>query len=303
MNSLGRALTIGNVTLDRIKYKDGKRRSAYGGTLYSSLAALRMDYESNLLARCGEEVIDCVKDLMEEGVIFQGTIGKGTTIFLNDYSSGKRKQRLLRRTGRIYFPRKGEEGYLGDFDLILLNPMYHEMHPKIGPAVAEAAETVCLDPQGILRTCKHPNNEIELKYFNGFFYYLDDIDILKMGSEEARAISKYKKWQDLCEELHSIGPDIVAITFGKDGSLVFDGRSSEFFDIPAYETIEVDPTGAGDVYGMSFTIKYHECGDAEMAGLFASAAASFVVEDYGPESIAPREKVEERYEILKEKML
>ena len=32
----------------------------------------------------------------------------------------------------------------------------------------------------------------------------------------------------------------------------------------------------------------------------STAAASFVVEGYGPESIAPREKVEERYEFLKQ---
>jgi sugar/nucleoside kinase (ribokinase family) len=58
----------------------------------------------------------------------------------------------------------------------------------------------------------------------------------------------------------------------------------------------VDPTGAGDVYIAAFDIKYSETKDPYKSARFASAAASFVVEDWGPKNIPTEEMVRKRLE-------
>ncbi len=73
----------------------------------------------------------------------------------------------------------------------------------------------------------------------------------------------------------------------------------EMYRIPAYRTRLVDRTGSGDVFASAFAIRYFETKNALESGLFASAAASFVVEDFGTKNIVNREKVEERFKILK----
>jgi len=99
--------------------------------------------------------------------------------------------------------------------------------------------------------------------------------------------------------LYSLGAGIVAITFGVDGSLVYDGN---FHEISAFKTNTVDKTGVGDVYASAFAIRYFETNDSMDSGLFASAAASFVVEDLGPKNIVKREYVDRRCEILKQNL-
>ncbi|MEM3507019.1 MAG: PfkB family carbohydrate kinase [Candidatus Bathyarchaeia archaeon] len=93
-----------------------------------------------------------------------------------------------------------------------------------------------------------------------------------------------------------MGAEVIALTLGEKGSIVF---KEDYYEIPAYKVKEIDPTGAGDVYATAFIIKYFETKDALTSGLFASALASFVVEGFGPKNIASIEKVEERYEKLK----
>ncbi len=66
--------------------------------------------------------------------------------------------------------------------------------------------------------------------------------------------------------------------------------------IPAFESEEVDATGAGDVFGAAFLLRYYETKDAVESAIFASCAASFVVEKEGVEGIPCREEVEKRME-------
>ncbi len=110
-------------------------------------------------------------------------------------------------------------------------------------------------------------------------------------------VSHKKDYKSICEDLRSFGPKIVALTLGVNGSII---HNNGFYRIPAFKTKTIDKTGAGDVYGTSFVIRYFETKDAIDSALFAAASASFVVENFGPKCIASREKIKERYEILKD---
>jgi 1D-myo-inositol 3-kinase len=85
---------------------------------------------------------------------------------------------------------------------------------------------------------------------------------------------------------------LLVQTLGVEGAIVYyEGKSQR---IPAYQAIEVDPTGAGDVFATGFFIRYHETHDPVIAAQFANCVASFVVEGVGTSTIPMRSQVEER---------
>jgi sugar/nucleoside kinase (ribokinase family) len=88
---------------------------------------------------------------------------------------------------------------------------------------------------------------------------------------------------------------VVELTLGENGSIIV---GKEIHIIPAYKTTVVDKTGSGDVFSTTFAIKYFETKDELESGLFASAAASFVVEDFGTRNIVGRERVMKRFKEL-----
>ena len=87
--------------------------------------------------------------------------------------------------------------------------------------------------------------------------------------------------------------DILVMTRGKNPVSIFHkGKQLEF---PVYPTIEVDPTGAGDIFAASFLFKYYQTKSINHSVAFAHAAASYIVEDYGI-NIPSVEAIEKRYE-------
>ena len=64
--------------------------------------------------------------------------------------------------------------------------------------------------------------------------------------------------------------------------------------LPAFEREVVDTMGAGDVFGAAFLLRYYETKDIHRAAIFASCAASFVVEKMGVEGVPYMEEVVER---------
>jgi len=74
----------------------------------------------------------------------------------------------------------------------------------------------------------------------------------------------------------------------------------EIHKVPAYQTTVVDRTGSGDVFSSAFAIRYFETKNALESGLFASSAASFVIEDFGPKNIKDRNGILERFRELKD---
>ncbi len=75
--------------------------------------------------------------------------------------------------------------------------------------------------------------------------------------------------------------ELVAFTHGRDGCEIFEGRRRSWVDV--HRTTEVDPTGAGDVFGAVLLAALSRGWPAVRAARLASAAASVVVEGRGGE--------------------
>ncbi len=89
---------------------------------------------------------------------------------------------------------------------------------------------------------------------------------------------------------------VVVYTHGRQGCEVFapEGR----FEVPAYPTSEVDPTGAGDVFGAVFLVALSRNWSLERAGRLAAAAASIVVEGVGAEALGRISEALDRLRVL-----
>jgi sugar/nucleoside kinase (ribokinase family) len=92
-------------------------------------------------------------------------------------------------------------------------------------------------------------------------------------------------------KLAELGPKVAILTQGEKGCLVFaDGKLSE---VQALKVDAKDPTGAGDVFGVAFLVKYLESRDAIEAAQFANAAAALKIRYKGPTGFPSEKEISE----------
>jgi len=72
---------------------------------------------------------------------------------------------------------------------------------------------------------------------------------------------------------------IAVVTAGRDGALLY--VSGERYELRARPALEVDPTGAGDVFAATFLARYRRDADPWDAAEAATCAASLSVEGVG----------------------
>jgi sugar/nucleoside kinase (ribokinase family) len=125
-----------------------------------------------------------------------------------------------------------------------------------------------------------PHAERDLEGVGFLFASLEDV-----GGDPASA----RRWLPLV--------DLIALTRGRQGvDLIADEKAAR--RVLTAKRPEVDPTGAGDVFGAAFLARYHETRDVDVAARFGCAAASCAVEGVGTTAIPGRKALEARLELL-----
>lgn len=120
--------------------------------------------------------------------------------------------------------------------------------------------------------------------------YLEEIKSIVIGltaflpSEEE--LSELFKGQttdlrEMMEEVASWGCDIVVVKRAWQGQLLYDRNDKCCYQVPAYPSKMVDPTGAGDVFGGGFLAGLSKTGSPLQAVMYGNVAASFAVEGSG----------------------
>ena len=280
-------LVIGNITKDIIRTKNEERYAFGGNASYSSITAARLGCETHVLSRGNDKLIEWVKTLKSHKINVELQESEDVTCFVNDYRKGERKQSVLSDAGKI------EYKSFGKFDVIFLGPVFNEITLECLKKARKDCNILSLDVQGFVRTLK--DKEVVKKFWNDREEFLKYVDLLKIGRDEMSSVSKESDYEKVCEELRSLGVKVVELTLGENGSII---AGEEIHRIPIYKTILVDKTGSGDVFATAFAIRYFETKNELESGLFASAAASFVVEDFGTKNIAERERVIKRFKEL-----
>jgi len=281
-------LVIGNITKDTIRTKE-KEIVTFGGTAsYSSITAKKLGCDTYVLSKGNHELNDWIKNLENLGIKVELEKSEKITHFVNDYSGNERRQFYYSDAGKIDFKN------LGKMDIIHIGPVFGEITLDCVKEARKNTKLLSLDVQGFVRSSD--KERVIMKFWDERVEFLKYVDLVKINRLESNFVAKKINYEEICKELIGFGPKVVELTLRENGSIVF---SDKVHKIPVYQTNLIDKTGAGDVYAAAFAIRYFETKDALESGLFASVAASFVVEDFGTINIAERNKVEKRVEKLR----
>jgi len=272
--SAGTYLVVGHITLDVA----GSGYRLGGTATYAALTASRLGLAVRVLTSSGQPGLAAFSELGVPAEV-HALPAADTTVFHNSYVSSGRRQRLLSVASRLC-PRDLPHGWLGT-DVVHLGPLAQEVDEGF-LLLTPAGSTLGVTPQGWLRSwdangavspCRwEPDPEL-LARVSAIVLSVEDV------GGDLSLIDYYARY---CP--------ITVITEGYRGcTLRLSGESVSLATRPA---MEVDPTGAGDVFAAAFLIHLQETGDPLAAAKFANIAGSFSVEGVGAGAIASRATVE-----------
>jgi len=227
--------------------------------------------------------------LTSRGIKVELEQSKNISHFINDYSGDVRKQLCTSDAGEIDFKD------LGKMDIIHIGPIFNEITLECVKKARKNAKLLSLDVQGFVRSSD--NERVVMKFWDERVEFLKYVDLVKVNRFESEFVSKKTSYEEICEELMGFGPKVIELTLREMGSIIM---GKETYKIPPYQTTLIDRTGSGDVFSSAFAIRFFETKDVLDSGLFASAAASFVVEGFGTKNIKDKNNVMERFRELKD---
>ena len=115
---------------------------------------------------------------------------------------------------------------------------------------------------------------------------ISKVDLFMLNDEEARQLMNKDNLEDIADDLLKMGPKIVIIKKGGDGSLLaYKNKKINISVVP--NTPIYDPTGAGDSFagGLLGYISNHGLENPEKAVIHGTAVASYTVSGFGLENL------------------
>ncbi|RLF17009.1 MAG: ribokinase [Thermoprotei archaeon] len=291
-------VAIGNPVYDIIitPFAKSRGRVLSGCSINALLALRRLGFSKlALVGSVGKDYAERLRtDLKRNGVTeFILIIGKETGGFKLVYDEkGDRTLEVLGVAGRIEKNDIPDE-YLNS-EYILLGPILQEIDLELVEYLATTSNAkLFLDPQGLLRIIDK----------NGIIRHVCErevlrkivslVDYVKPNEHESKVLTGEDDPYIAAKKLVEWGAEVGIVTLAERGSVAYDG--DVFYRVQAYRTKAIDPTGAGDVYAGAFLAKKLEGAPLPEALLFASAAASIMVEHVGPDFPLTYEETRRRY--------
>ena len=144
-----------------------------------------------------------------------------------------------------------------------------------------------------LQVACDPNLRDDLWHFKAprehIFRILKDTDIFLPSISEAELITG-EKGEKSFEAILDLGPSIIAITHGAEGSTVL--TKDEKFFAPSYKVDVVDTTGAGDAFAAGLITGLLTNMPLEQISYFANAVSAVKITRKGAMNIPTRKEVE-----------
>jgi len=269
-------VAVGHVTLDRVA---GKRRLG-GAAAFASLTAARLGLRSGLVTSAAPTFPYWAS---LDGVEIHCQEAAGTTEFENIYEGSRRRQRVLAQAAPLTEASLASiRGRLADDAAVLYCPVVHEVELTLAPLAPRGLAGVA--PQGFFRRWK-PQGLVEACDWEDALTALAGADVVTMSEDDHVAP------EELAEEFPGRA---FVVTKGAKGARIY--SQGDVYDLPAFPAVEVDPTGAGDVFAAAFLLALRERRPVVRAARFAACVASFAVEAPGIEGIPTRKAVEARLE-------
>lgn len=270
-------LSLGCITHDL----NGKKTIG-GSSTYSAILGRNLGFDAAIVTSIGADFKDW--DYLK-GIRLAYQVGKETTTFLNinpcrksvygKRLCGRRNQYVTSIADRIKEETIPEEWF--NADIVYVCPVLNEIDERIMAKFSKSMIGVA--PQGWMRSVGE-RGKIERNEWGKAKEVLLKADFVIVSEEDV--------FREDIEEYVRIS-NIFVLTKGKEGAELYSRGHHKH--IPAFVREEIDATGAGDVFGAAFLLRYYETRDAYRSAIFASCAASFVVEKEGIEGIPHKEEV------------
>ncbi|MBA2305402.1 MAG: hypothetical protein H0W08_22605 [Acidobacteria bacterium] len=123
---------------------------------------------------------------------------------------------------------------------------------------------------------------------------LTGVDFFLPSEIEARLLYGSDAPERAAREFGQLGPKVVVIKMGEEGSLVYETAGDRLTQVPAYPAQVQDVTGAGDAYCGGFLAGYVITSDAIAAAQHGTVSASYVAEAVGALATAQPTRAEAR---------
>lgn len=272
-------LLLGHVTVDRLDEK----RVAMGGTAtYAALTAKNMGARVGVHTSAAYEpgLIDILR-----GVLVARVPAEYTTCFVNDYSSGKRRQTIESIADKLTY-----EQILPEWRnpaVVHLGPLCQELDAAIIDRFPRSL--IGVTPQGWMRAWDEDGLVRAIEWADAA-RVLRKAAVVVISEDDVADRSVITQWASKAR--------MLVVTLGERGCDVYRQGGAEPFHSPAFKpATEVDPTGAGDVFAAAFLWHLQQSGgDWKTAADWANCVASFVVEKRGVTGVPKLEDVEKRWQ-------
>jgi len=287
---------IGNLCIDHVQKGEDQEIILLGGTpTYVALAASKMGKKVAIVSPIGPDLTeDLLKGLYLENIsIFKIATDDKQTRFHHVIRKNNERQLILLNKGHVILDSEIPPECL-DTKVVLIGSVMGEVDLSVLEMIAQEKISMGLEIQGYVRDIDKKNMVFH-RVWGEMEEYLKHVTFLKGAMNEilsATGIEESKMINQIIKGISDMGPEIILVTKGLQGSIIF--RNNISIKIPATKSECVDRTGAGDTFFSAFLLKYFESNDIMDAGYFASAAASFVVEGLGATNFGTTQEILDR---------
>jgi sugar/nucleoside kinase (ribokinase family) len=271
------ALIVGHLTRDLVA--DGWRLG--GPALYAARTASLRGLRVAVVTSASTEVADAARRALP-GVALRVIAATDSTTFENLYHEESRRQ-FLRALAAPLRARDIPRAWRAA-PLALLAPVAQEFDPAIAGALRCA--TLGVAPQGWLRAWDEQGRVRPAHLSAAATDLLSSCSALVLSRDDltgpdaapdalAQAEHTLRDWAERTR--------CLVVTRGRDGADLW--RNGQAVSFPAFPAREVDPTGAGDVFAMTFLCALAAGATPEMAMVEANQVAALSVEGAGMTAI------------------
>ena len=166
--------------------------------------------------------------------------------------------------------------------VVHLGPLAQEIDPDLPAALGQAF--VGVTPQGWLREWDEAGRvRTAVEEWAGAARVLSRANAVVLSLDDVN-----RDWA-VAERWARLAP-VLVVTEGADGCTVFvRGQGARQFVAP--QAVEVDPTGAGDVFAAAFFVNFYETGDAWASARFANQVGALSVTRVGLAGVPSMEEI------------
>ena len=267
-------VAVGHLTVDELA--TGLRPG--GSVLYAGLLAHRQGLRVGLVTSYGP---DFPLEVLPSEIEVVGVPAPATTRFALHYTPAGRA--LVLRARATALAPLDLPPHFAEAGLAYLAPVADEVSPDFAAAFPNAAVGVgaqgwcrLWDRDGRVSMRPWPDPWPVLRQAQALFLSEDDV-----AGWEAQALPLYQH------------VPVGALTLAARGALLYvNGERHPVAPAPA---VEVEPTGAGDVFAAAFLIRYNATGDPHEAASFAAVAGALTVEADGIRGVPSRVELANRW--------